>query len=130
VLGIFGVAEADEETALAAACAFSVHDGFEWVDVGSANLVHLFYLDGEPVIGEHAALGGFGADGEDAAIHDEGVGPVGGVPRLALLHPADVAQSSSVPHTMIVGDAYLQYWQTRQLGIKTQFIIEMMKSFA
>jgi hypothetical protein len=31
-----GVAEADEENALAAAFAFSAHDGFECVDVASA----------------------------------------------------------------------------------------------
>jgi len=42
VFGVFGVAEADEETALdfgelsraAAAFVFSLHDGFEGVDVG------------------------------------------------------------------------------------------------
>ena len=36
VFGVFGVAEADEETALAAAFAFSRHDGFESVDLGRA----------------------------------------------------------------------------------------------
>ena len=69
LLGVFGVAEAYEETALAAAFAFSLHDGFESVDVGPADLVHLLDLNGEPVVGEKAAFGGLGADGEDAAVH-------------------------------------------------------------
>jgi hypothetical protein len=66
--GVFGVAEADEEAALAAAFAFALHDGLERVDVGSANLVDLLDLNGKPVVGEEAAFGGLGADGEDAAI--------------------------------------------------------------
>jgi hypothetical protein len=39
LFGVFGVAEADEEAALAAAFAFALHDGFESVDVGAADLV-------------------------------------------------------------------------------------------
>jgi hypothetical protein len=50
VFGVFGVAEADKKAALAAAFAFSFHDGLEGVDVGTADLVHLFDLNGEPVI--------------------------------------------------------------------------------
>ena len=69
VLGIFGEAEADEETALAAAFAFSHHDGFEGIDVGPAYFVHLLDLNGEPVVGEEAAFGGLGAYREYAAVH-------------------------------------------------------------
>jgi hypothetical protein len=52
VIGVFGVAEADEEAALAAAFAFALHDGFEGVDVGSADFVHLFELNGGKIVGE------------------------------------------------------------------------------
>ena len=75
LLGVAGVAEGDEEAALAAALTFAFHDGFELVDVGAADLVGLLDLDGEPVIGEQAGIGRLGADGEDAA---------------ALVHVADL----------------------------------------
>src|SRR5438270_11958757 len=47
VLGVLGVAEGDEEAALAAAVALALHDGLEGVDVGAADLVDLLDLDGE-----------------------------------------------------------------------------------
>lgn len=37
LFGAFGVAETDEEAALAAAFVFSLHDGFKCVDVGPAD---------------------------------------------------------------------------------------------
>jgi len=71
--GVGGEAEGDEEAALAV---FALHDGFEGVDVGTADLFGLLDLDGEPVAGEHAGglalfgrgVGGFRADGEDASV--------------------------------------------------------------
>ena len=43
---------------MAAAFAFAFHDGFERVDVGPANFVHLLDLNGEPIVGEEAASAG------------------------------------------------------------------------
>jgi len=41
VVGVFGVAEADKESALSAVFAFAFHDGLERVDAGSADFVRV-----------------------------------------------------------------------------------------
>src|SRR5437762_13904028 len=67
--GVFGVAEGDEEAALATAFALALHDGLECVNVGTADLVGLLDLNREPVIGEHAIrVGGLCSNREDAAV--------------------------------------------------------------
>ena len=51
-LGVRGISEGDEEAALSAAFALALHDGFEGVDVGAADLIDLLDLNREPVLGE------------------------------------------------------------------------------
>ncbi len=88
LFGVAGVAERDEEPALAAVLALALHDGLERVDVGAADLVGLLHLDGEPVVGEHAALvARLRADGEDAAVQ----------PHVPHLHNPDQRDHRGVP---------------------------------
>src|SRR5947208_986644 len=54
LFGVAGVAEGDEEAALAAVGALAFHDGLEGVDVGAADPVGLLDLHGEPVAFGHA----------------------------------------------------------------------------
>jgi len=68
LLGVAGVAEGNEEPALAAAFAFAFHNGFELIDGEAADLVSLLDLNREPVVGEETAFRRLGADGKDAVV--------------------------------------------------------------
>lgn len=76
LLGIVGVAEGDDEPAMAI---FTFHGVTELVDIGAADLVNLLDLNGEPVFGEHVigrallalggGFGGLGADGVNPSVN-------------------------------------------------------------